>query len=150
MGLGVLGAPVTWVFGIACTGVGIWIGMVLVEPARDIRSVVRRIAVALVFHANVHANPGDLPPDKMDETQKVYRALSSELRAAASSVPQWARGPLAALKIIPAWGDIAWSAKNLLALSNMIHGGSPLPDLPMRNWDLADQIRSRLGIERID
>ncbi len=147
--LGQLGAAVVTVFiGVAVFAITQALAKLAIEPSLEVRRVIGRVGHALVFYANVHSNVGDRPTDLMDKVQHTYRDLSSELRSAAANVPPWARRPMAALGVIPGWEDIRWSAQHLIGLSNSIHR-SPLPDQSIRNTEMADKIRSRLGVDML-
>jgi len=116
-----------------------------IEPAVEVRRVIGRIAHALVFYADIHSNPGQNTPAEHAEAKKAYRDLSSELHAAATSVPPWARRALATLKILPSWGGLTTAAKTLIGLSNNVSGG--MGQTGVDNANRADMIRAALGVE---
>lgn len=146
--LGQLGAGMlTVVVGVTVFVVTQGLAKLAIEPSLELRRVVGRIAHALVFYANVHANVGALPDGSADSVQKVYRELASDLKAAAASIPHWARGPMAWLGIIPPWNNIRSSANDLIGLSNSLHATSPYRDVPVENTKRAESIKCRLGID---
>ena len=115
-----------------------------IEPALKVRRVIGRVAHALIFYASTYSNPGIGPDEDMGEAQRALRDLSSELSAAAASVPVWARGLLVRLGIVPAWPELWSAAANLIGLSNGMRGS--LGSTGIGNAEKASSIRASLGI----
>jgi len=126
------------------------IAKTVIDPALELRRVMGRVAHALVFYANVHANPGDVSQDRMDKAQETYRDLSAELRVGAMSIPSWGMGPLVATGIVPRLGSVKLAAEDLMGLSNGVHGieqpGWSRPQIADLNMKRADRIRAALRL----
>lgn len=153
----VRGIPVVWPFlgevlkAILTVFVGVVVFVVTqalaklaIEPSMQLRRVIHRVSYALVFHANVHSNPGTGPRELLDTTHRVYRALASELRATDGSIPSWSRSAMTKLRIVPPSASIQEAATELILLSNSLH--ETRDSLEFRNSVLADTIRNRLRL----
>jgi hypothetical protein len=114
----------------------------LVDPVHDFRKTVADIALALIEHANVYANPGVAGSEVEKKVSEELRRLSSRLNAQMYLIPCY---PITA-KIfgLPSRKEVVDAASNLIGLSNGVF--QSVSNLVLVNIERADKIRKVLGI----
>src|SRR3569623_345485 len=94
----------------------------VIEPVKEMRRTIGKVAHSHIERANVVANPGVLPDDVMNETSKHLRALSSELQSHLYLVPWY--GVTAKVFRLPAMESILKASSYLIGLSNSVYRAS--------------------------
>jgi hypothetical protein len=114
----------------------------LVDPVHDFRRTVADIALALIEHANVYANPGVAGSEIENKVSDELRRLSSRLNAQMYLILYY---PITARIFgLPSREKIVDTASNLIGLSNGVLQSAS--DLVLVNVERADKIRDVLGI----
>ena len=115
-----------------------------IEPIHDQKKIIWEIAEALIFYANIYANPGTASKETNDKAQFRLRQLASLLRSKTQLIP-WYKF-LAKLRIVIKRSNIIDASVELIRLSNSIHqqsaGGGRSNSLG------ADRIREYLKLEK--
>ena len=96
------------------------IGKLLIEPVYSARMAIGRVRYAMLFHANIYANPGTARPEFMDAASIALCTYAAELSAAADAVP-WYR-LFSFLRVVPRWKAIDDTVQALIGLSNLVYG----------------------------
>jgi hypothetical protein len=110
--LTVLGAVIVLVAGQA-------LSKFVIEPIHKQVTLVGEICDAIVFYANVYANPSKAPLERKDEASKTFRKLASQLKAITTGIPLynfWAK-----FKLVPSKSDASKAYSNLIGLSNGVY-----------------------------
>jgi hypothetical protein len=125
-----------------------------IEPIQRQQEHIGKIAHYLIFYADLWANPGFGPDDKIKEAEKKFRQLASELRALTNLVKGYYY--FSSLGIVPSYIEIETSARNLIGLSNSLRS-MEFPDeretrrhthdLIKRNQQSMNEIESALDIK---
>jgi len=118
----------------------------LIEPLQEQRRVLGAIAAALLRSAPVLADSGDesaAAKAAAFEAAQEFRRLSIDLVTQSWAIRPY--GALAALCVVPSWGDVASAASSLVGLSNF----APRPDFQQK-IKLAQNVAARLGMRHID
>jgi len=113
-----------------------------VDPVHDFRKSVADIALALIEHANVYANPGVAGSEVEKKVSEELRRLSSRLNAQMYLIPCY---PITARVFgLPSRKKVVDAASNLIGLSNGVFQSAS--NLVLVNVEKADKIRKALGI----
>jgi len=109
----------------------------LIEPFRDYRDLVGRIAHATVFYQNVTDSPGLRSPATVDEGMKVMRGLAAELPQRAYAIPAYRF--FATIRLLPKLADIQSASSSLIGYSNSLDNSHA--DLSRISRDVATKLR---------
>ncbi len=114
----------------------------VIEPIHEQFRLIGEFGNSLGFYADVYSNPGSGRPEAIDEAAKVLRQQAGQLRARNRAIPWY--GLWEKLRFAPKRDQVVRAAKNLIGLSNGIHG--PNAD-GNANDALRRDIERGLGIE---
>ena len=89
-----------------------------IEPIHELRSHIGKIADALIFYANVYANPGCTAEQEQRNASDELRKLASELMARTAVVPLY--GFACLIRALPSLSDIRKAHRALIGLSNNV------------------------------
>lgn len=107
--------------GIVVYAIGHSLITLCVEPIRQLREQIGKIAYYLTFLAGIYHNP-DMRDEKKEEYDRAYGVLknqASQLRGKASTIPYYPVWVL--FKLVPRKKDIIEASRALTGLSNSIN-----------------------------
>lgn len=91
----------------------------LIDPIHEQKRVIGEIADALIYYANIYANPGIGPREELDKASDKLRQLSTLLQSKTHMIT-WYR-LFQKIKVVHKSSSIEGASKELIALSNLIH-----------------------------
>jgi hypothetical protein len=98
-----------------------------IDPIVEQRKMIGEVADAMVYHANIYANPNSHEEKTVERTAEVLRQKASLLRARSYAVPWYSL--LSRLHIVPTMKQISEATRGLIGLSNSIRNGDPRDSL---------------------
>jgi hypothetical protein len=119
----ILGLLLTIISGIAIYILGRLIYKFMIEPAYELRAILREVAIAMEYYGYVYGNPGTCKEELMEEASKRLRNLGCSLGAKAEEVPL--HNQFHITRLFPKYEDIMQISKDLIAISNCIYVPSP-------------------------
>lgn len=116
-GLTILGGVLVFVFGHIAV-------RFFIDPHVEQRRTIGEVVHALIYHADVYANPGISPKEVRDEVQRVLREKASLLLARTYAIPLY--NVFVSLRLSLPREDMYKVARSLMFLSNSVHRGDPM------------------------
>jgi len=137
-----LTSSLTILGGVFVYAVGQIISKFFIDPIHRQGEIVGEIADALIYYAQVWANPGGLRKELLDEASGRFRQLASLLRSKSYMIKWYEL--LQSLKLVPELSKVGEASSSLIGLSNSLYNLTL--DEGVDNFKRVEEIKKLLGI----
>jgi len=114
-----------------------------IDPLIRQRRAIGKVVDALIYHADVYANPGTAPKEVQDEVRLILREKASLLSSRTYEIPLY--NFFASLNAVLPKKNIHEVCRSLMYLSNSIHCGDSI-----ESYNHRKTIRNALHIQKED
>ena len=99
----------------------------ILDPIAAQRQLLGEIIADLMYYANTYCNPGTERTEKLNETSKKLRQLSSQLTARTHTIPIYRFWQI--IRVVRPYNDIKKVTEKLIFLSNAVYKGDSIVNL---------------------